>query len=117
MVHMDRQIRLRNREGAKEGELLVDRPPNAWPKFPPDHELAKPTRKRTPSEALALAKQVEDRWQQAQSSTDISKRPSADEINEACRALLTIDPKDTQYPDAWAAFARLQKMSRDIARG
>lgn len=50
------------REAAKEGEWRADRPPTAWPTFPLGHALAKPTRKRTPSEALALAKEVEDRW-------------------------------------------------------
>jgi hypothetical protein len=44
-------------------------------------------------------------------------RPSAEDIDEACRALLSIDPKDTEYPKAWAAFTRLQKISRDIAAG
>lgn len=105
------------REAAKEGDWPADRPPTAWPTFPPDHALAKPTRKRTPSEALALAKEVEDRWKQAETSGDVSLRPSADDINEACRALLAIDSRDAQYPNAWAAFARLRKMSRDIARG
>lgn len=105
------------REVAKESEWHADRPPTAWPKFPPDHALAKPTRKRTPSEALKLAKDVEDRWKQAEPSADVSMRPSAEDINEACRALLTIDPKDIEYPKAWAAFTRLQKISRDIAAG
>lgn len=105
------------REAAREGDWPADRPPTAWPTFPPDHALAKPTRKRTPSEALALAKEVEDRWKRAESSGDVSLRPSADDINEACRALLTIDSRDAQYPNAWAAFVRLQKISRDIARG
>lgn len=101
----------------KESEWQADRPPAAWPTFPPDHVLARSTRKRTPSEALALAKDVEDRWKKAETSADISMRPSPEDINEACRALLTIDSKDADYPKAWAAFARLQKMSRDIARG
>jgi hypothetical protein len=105
--------------GAKENESewQADRPPASWPTFPPDHALAKSTRKRTPSEALALAKDVEDRWKKAESSADISMRPSREDINEACRALLTIDSRDAEYPKAWAAFARLQKMSRNIARG
>lgn len=106
-----------NRGVAKGDERQADRPPAAWPTFPPDHALAKPTRKRTPSEALALAKEIEARWKQAESSADISMRPSAEDINEACRALLTIDSRDAQYPDAWAAFARLQRLSRDNARG
>lgn len=105
------------REAARGGDWPADRPPTAWPTFPPDHALAKPTQKRTPSEALALAKEVEDRWKRAESSGDVSLRPSADDINEACRALLTIDSRDAQYPNAWAAFVRLQKISRDIARG
>jgi len=99
----------------KESEWRADRPPAAWPTFPPDHALARSTRKRTPSEALALAKDIEDRWQRAEASADISMRPSQEDINEACRALLTINSKDAEYPKAWAAFARLQKMSRDIA--
>lgn len=106
-----------NRGAAKETEWQADRPPTAWPTFPPDHTLARSTGKRTPSEALALAKDVEDRWKKAESSADSSLRPSPEEINEACRALLTIDSKDANYPKAWAAFARLQKMSRDIASG
>ncbi|MGX1320966.1 hypothetical protein AB7M17_004419 [Bradyrhizobium sp. USDA 377] len=106
-----------NRGAAKESELRADRPPAAWPTFPPDHALARSTRKRTPSEALALAKDIEDRWKKAESSANISMRPSPEDINEACRALLTIDSKDADYPKAWAAFTRLQKMSRDIASG
>ena len=69
------------------------------------------------SEALKLARDVEDRWKQAEASTDASMRPSADDINEACRALLAIDPKDVEYPRAWAAFARLQKIGRDRSAG
>ncbi|MBW8857498.1 MAG: hypothetical protein JF604_24930, partial [Bradyrhizobium sp.] len=100
-----------------ESEWRADRPPAAWPTFPPDHALARSTRKRTTSEALALAKDVEDRLKRAGASADLSTRPSQDDINEACRALLTIDSKDAEYPKAWAAFARLQKMSREIASG
>jgi hypothetical protein len=40
-----------------------------------------------------------------------NSRPSSDEINEACRALLAIDPKDEAYPKAWAAFVRLRNRS------
>ncbi|MFK4509104.1 hypothetical protein LPJ38_17175 [Bradyrhizobium daqingense] len=109
--------RLAAREVAKESEWRADRPPAAWPTFASDHALARPTRKRTPSEALALAQDVEDRWKKAESAADVSMRPSPADIDEACRALLTIDPKDAQYPNAWAAFARLQRMSRDVARG
>jgi len=105
------------RQAAKDSGVQADRPPAAWPTFPPDHALAKPTRKRTPSEALKLADDVEERWKQAEVSADVSMRPSADDLNEACRALLAIDPKDADYPKAWAAFTRLQKIRRDIAAG
>jgi hypothetical protein len=103
------------RGGGKESERQVDQPPAAWPKFPPGHPLTESTKKRTPSEALAFAKDVEDRIKQAELSGDITTRPSSDEIKEACRALLTIDPKDREYREAWAAFLQLQKRDRDLA--
>ncbi|OAF11920.1 hypothetical protein AYJ54_07335 [Bradyrhizobium centrolobii] len=98
-----------------ERQWRVDQPPVAWPTFPPDHPLARSTRKRTPSEALASAEDVEERWKQAESSGNITMRPSSEEIQEACRALLTIDPKDTEYRKAWAAFLQLQEIDRAIA--
>lgn len=103
------------RGDGKESERRADQPPAAWPTFPPDHPLGKPTRKRTPSEALALAKDVAERWEHATSAGDATMRPSSDEIKEACRALLTIDPKDSEYQRAWAAFSQLRKMDSDIA--
>ena len=64
--------------------------------------------------AMALAKDIEDRWEQSRYG-DTKGRPSADEIQEACRALLTIDPKDNEFPKAWAAFVRLRKIEREAA--
>jgi hypothetical protein len=93
----------------------VDQPPGAWPTFPSGHALAKPTQKRTSAEALALAKDVEARWEEAKSSLIPSKRPSPEEIKEACRALLAIGPRDKEYPRAWAAFVRLRKIDREAA--
>lgn len=101
------------RDGGNESALRVDQAPAAWPTFPPGHPLTKSTRKRTPSEALALAKDVEERARQAELSGDITTRPSSEEIKEACRALLTIDPADREYREAWAAFLQLQKRDRD----
>lgn len=92
-----------------------DQPPLAWPTFPSAHPLAKPTRKRTTSEALALAEDVEDRWHRSEAARDTTKRPSAEEIHEACRALLTIDSLDMEYRKAWASFVRLQGMHRQMA--
>jgi hypothetical protein len=89
-----------------------EQPPDAWPTFPSDHPMARPAQKRTTAQAMALAKDVEDRWEQSNSGASIS-RPSTDEIQEACRALLAIDPKDEAYPKAWAAFVRLRKIDRD----
>jgi len=92
-----------------------DQPPAAWPTFPPGHPLAKPTDKRTAAQALALAKHVEERWEQSKSSGQATLRPSPDEVNEACRALLTIDPRDKDYPKAWAAFVRLRRIGREMS--
>jgi hypothetical protein len=103
------------RGGGKESERRVDQPPAAWPTFPPGHPLTKSTRKRTPSEALALAKDVEERARQAELSGDITIRPSSEEIKEACRALLAIDPGDREYREAWATFLQLQKRDHDLA--
>ncbi len=93
----------------------IDQPPAAWPTFPSGHALAKPTQKRTSAEAMAFAKDVEARWEEAKSSGIPTRRPSPEEIKEACRALLAIDPKDKEYPRAWAAFVRLRKIDRDAA--
>jgi hypothetical protein len=103
---------------AAQGDELtwrVDQPPAAWPTFPSGHSLVKSTQKRTTAEALAFAKDVEARWEQSKSSGTPTKRPSPEEIKEACRALLTIDPTDKDYPLAWAAFVRLRKIDRDAA--
>lgn len=91
----------------------ADQPPAAWPTFPSGDALAKPAQKRTAAEALAFAKEIEVRWEQSKSSGTPTKRPSPEEIKEACRALLTIDPADKQYPQAWAAFVRLRKIDRE----
>ncbi|WFU19184.1 hypothetical protein [Bradyrhizobium sp. CB3481] len=98
----------------KEGEWRSDQPPLAWPTFPSDHPLARPAKKRTTAQAMDLAKDIEDRWEKSNSGASNS-RPSSDEVKEACRALLAIDPKDEAYPKAWAAFVRLRKIDRDTA--
>jgi hypothetical protein len=98
----------------KESEWRSEQPPATWPTFPSDHPLAKSSQKRTTAQAMALAKDIEDRWDQSSSGAS-NARPSADEIQEACRALLAIDPKDEAYPKAWAAFVRLRKIDRDRA--
>lgn len=104
-------------EATRKDELTwrVDQPPAAWPTFPPGHSLAKSTQKRTTAEALAFAKDIEARWEQSKSAEGPTRRPSPEEIKEACRALLTIDPTDKEYPRAWAAFVRLRKIDRDAA--
>lgn len=103
---------------APQGDELtwrVDQPPGAWPTFPSGHALAKSTQKRTSADALAFARDIEARWEEAKSSGIPTKRPSPEEIKEACRALLAIDPTDKEYPRAWAAFVRLRKVDRDAA--
>lgn len=96
-------------------EWRGDQPPVAWPTLPSDHPLAKLTRKRTAAEALAVARDVEDRWEKSKSPANARMRPSSEEVREACRALLTIDPKDKDYPRAWASFVRLRKINREMS--
>ena len=95
-----------------ESEWRSDRPPAAWPAFPPDHPLSKPVRKRTTAQTMALAAEIEERRAQFKAG-NAKARPSPDEIREALRALLAIDPKDEEFPRAWAAFVRLRKIERD----
>ncbi|MDB5653246.1 MAG: signal peptide protein [Tardiphaga sp.] len=90
----------------------ADRPPAAWPVYAADHALAKPTEKRLPADAIALATSVETRWGQFKAG-DIKRRPSADEIQQALRALLAIAPTHEAYPQAWATFVRLRKIERE----
>jgi hypothetical protein len=104
-------------EATRESELTwrADHPPAAWPTFPSGHPLAKSTQKRTAAEAFAFANGIEARWEWSKSSGASMKPPSSDEIKEACRVLLAIDPASREYPEAWAAFVRLRKIDREIA--
>lgn len=95
-----------------EKEWLSDRPPAAWPMFPPDHPLAKTGRKRPHAEAIAAAKDVEDRLTRS-AMAHPATRPSSSEIHEALRSLLLVDPKSEGFPQAWAAFVRLRKAQRE----
>jgi hypothetical protein len=92
-----------------------DRPPAAWPMFPSDHPLGRAAAKRTPAEAIAFAQDVDGRWAQSKSGNALV-RPSSEEIREACRALLTIDPKSEEFPKAWGIFVRLRKIDRDAGQ-
>jgi hypothetical protein len=94
-----------------EAEWRGDRPPSTWPTFPSDHPLAQPAAKRTPAEAIAFAQAVEDRWEQSKAG-NAKVRPTSEEIQEACRALLAINPKSEEFPKAWAVFVRLRKIDR-----
>jgi hypothetical protein len=96
-----------------ESEWRSDRPRAAWPVFPPDHPLSKPVRKRTTAETMALATEIEERWAQFKAG-NAKARPSPDDIRQALRALLAIDPKDDGFPRAWAHFVRLRKIERDL---
>jgi hypothetical protein len=97
-----------------QGEWRSDRPPAAWPVFPPDHPLSPPTQKGTTAQALAQAAEVEERWAQFKAGNS-KARPSPDDIRRALRGLLAIDPKDEGFPRAWGAFVRLRKIERDGA--
>jgi hypothetical protein len=96
-------------------EWRSDQPPAAWPTFRSDHPPARPAGIRTPAQAVALAKDVEDRWEESKAGNS-KVRPSSEEIEEACRALLAINPKDKQFPEAWATFVRLYKIGHDTGQ-
>jgi hypothetical protein len=96
-------------------EWRGDRPPAAWPTFASDHPPARPAAIRTPAQAVALAKDVEHRWEESKAG-NTKLRPSSEEIKEACRALLAINPKDNQFPEAWAVFVRLYKIDHDAGQ-
>jgi hypothetical protein len=98
-----------------EPEWRSDQPPATWPMFPSDHPLAQPAAKRTPAQTIAFAQDVEDRWAQSRPG-NAKARPSSEEIKEACRALLAIDPKSAEFPKAWATFVRLRKIDREAGQ-
>ncbi|MCK1735428.1 hypothetical protein IVA79_15935 [Bradyrhizobium sp. 138] len=93
----------------------ADRPPIAWPALGSDQCPAKSTQQRTAAEALALAKEIEARWEQSRKLQAPTKRVLSEEIKQARCALLAIDPADKAYPQAWAAFVRLRNIDRDPA--
>lgn len=95
-----------------EGEWRADRPPQAWPLFPADHVLALPGLKRTNADAIAAARDVEERWTQFKSGAS-RKRPSITEIRDAQRTLLAVDATSADFPAAWALFVRLRKVERE----
>jgi hypothetical protein len=89
-----------------------DRPPAAWPVFPPGHALAKPSDKRGNLEAIAAAKDIENRWAQSKAG-NVHARPSSAEINDALRSLMSVEPQADEFTQAWAVFVRLKKIDRE----
>jgi hypothetical protein len=94
-------------------------PPHAWPPFAPDDPLAQPAGRRSNAEAIALASDVEQRWSDAEAARSTSKpsmsKPATDEIREALRALLAIDPASPEFPKAWTLFVRLRQIDREAS--
>jgi len=95
-----------------EREWRDDRPPAAWPKFPSDDPLARPARKLTPQQAIALASDVEARWNSFKAGRS-AQHPRSSQIEEALRALLSIEPRSVPFPKAWALFVRLRQIDRE----
>jgi hypothetical protein len=96
---------------ADEKEWRGERPPAAWPKFPADDPLSKPTTKLTNSEAIELASEMESRWKRFETGKSTT-HPSVSEIEEDLRALLAIREQSSEFPQAWASFVRLRKIHR-----
>jgi hypothetical protein len=95
-----------------EREWRGDHPPVGWPAFPSDDPLARPVRKRTPEQAIALASGVEARWKSFKAGRSAS-HPRTGEIEEALRALLAIEPNSREFPKAWALFVSLRQIDRE----
>ncbi|PDT88886.1 hypothetical protein CO669_17270 [Bradyrhizobium sp. Y36] len=93
----------------------ADRPPVTWPALASDQCPTRSTQLPTAAEALALAKDIEARWQRSKPLEVPAKRLLSEEIKKARCALLAIDPLDKEYPQAWAAFVRLRNVDRDLA--
>lgn len=104
-------------KAAPDGMLTrqVDRPPHEWPTLASGQCPAQPREHQAASEVMARARDIELRWQRTRPTDDSTRRALSDEIKAARCALLTIDPADEAYPQAWAAFVRLQTLDQDIA--
>ncbi|MCK1360850.1 hypothetical protein [Bradyrhizobium sp. 199] len=104
-------------KAAPDSELTwqAERPPSAWPALPSGQCPTKSAQERTAAETLALAKDIEGRWEQSRTLQAPTKRVSPEEIKQARCALLAIDPADKAYPQAWAAFVRLRNIDRELA--
>lgn len=96
-----------------EGEWRSDKPPSAWPKFPSGDPLSEPSHKRTNSEAISFAADVDGRWM-AYKAGRTKTPPAPSEITEALRALLSIAPESAEFPRAWELFVRLRKADREL---
>lgn len=92
----------------------ADRPPAAWPALSSDQCQTKSMQLPTAAEALALAKDIEARWQRSRPLEVPTKRLLSEEIKRARCALLAIDPRDKEYPQALAAFVRLRNIDREL---
>lgn len=99
---------------SNEADWRPEKPPAAWPVFPSGHPLSGAAPARSDAEALALAKDVEQRWAQHKAGT-ATTRPSLDDIRNAQRALLAVDAKGPDFQTAWAAFVRLRALEREAA--
>jgi hypothetical protein len=102
-----------NAKSDEENAWRSDRVPAAWPSYSSDDPLSLSTHKRTPAQAMALATSVEDRWKRS-SQGRANERPTREEVQEACRALLSISPNDKAFPKAWSTFLRLRKIEREL---
>ena len=96
-----------------EGEWRSDKPPLAWPKFPAGDPLNEPSRRRTNSEVISFAADVDERWTSYKAGRN-KAGPAASEITEALRALLSIAPESAEFPRAWSLFVRLRKADREV---
>ncbi|MEA2895314.1 MAG: hypothetical protein QOJ84_929 [Bradyrhizobium sp.] len=88
--------------------------PTAWPKFTvlPNE---KPLPAKTDVQKLALANDILTRWQSYKAGKT-KQRPTTKESGQAITYLLTIDPKSSAFPTAWASFVQLRRVDREISQ-
>lgn len=98
---------------ANESEWSPQRIPSAWPKF-----TVVPGKKRPPKvsaeKAISTGRSIIDRWDRYKIHQS-SKRPTMTELDVAIDQMLTIDPRDSKFPEAWGVFIRLRQVDREIA--
>jgi hypothetical protein len=101
-----------------EADWRPDVVPKQWPQFtvapgqkPPPH--------KSPDQIIALAKEFIANWDKWQPLLFFPEKTPREALTASGRVidyLLTIDPSDRRYPEAWALFIRARQIDREIGK-